>query len=610
MRKSSCHKFRFALLFCFYSAFSICFQQNLYGNGLDSLKSLLNQENSIDQKLIIHQEILKQIARSEKNELENSFNVAIEYAKKNKRKDFEAKYHLSYGMSLYFMGEMDKCLEHYLNALRISESISDKKLQSAILHEMGVFYNKNGMRKKAYDCQKKSIALSKLVDDKDGVARTLNSLGALYEYDSRLDSALYCYEESNKIYSELGSDLGMSYALNNIGLIYVYKSDFINAEKYLFKSLKLREALNDINAIAISYINIAEMYAAKKEYLMAIDFANRCISTARKINYLEIISYSYDFISKCYTSTNNFKAALEFKVLYQQLNDSIFNKAKSEQIAEMQTKYETEKKEQQIKIQELEISKRNNYIIIISSLLLIILFASYFIYSRYKYQQEARLQAEIIKQQDIATKSIIEAEERERKRIAGDLHDGIGQMFSAVKMNLSGVSDKISFKDESIKNTYEKTIALVDESCKEIRSISHNMMPNVLLKSGLASAIRDFIEKIDSNKLNVYLETEGLSDHIDSNIEVVLYRVIQELVNNVIKHSGADRLDIQLNVDQEEISVIIEDNGRGFDTNQLDKFDGIGLKNIITRVEFLKGMVEWDSAIGRGTVVSILIPLS
>ena len=579
------------------------------GNNIDSLKQLIARSKSLEQQLEWHHEILKIVARSDKSILMESAESAIDVAQKNNRKDFESKYRTSYGMALYFMGEMDKALEQYLKALRIAESIDDKKLQSATLHELGVFYNKNGMRKKAFEAQKKSIALSESVNDKDGVARTLNSLGALYEYEGNLDSALICYTESNKMYSELKSDLGMSYALNNIGLIHIYKSDFANAKKYLFQSLALRKKLNDINAIAISYINIAEMYAAKKEYASAIDYAGRCIAIARRVNYLEIISYSYQFISNCYTSLNDYKNALDYSIKHQQLKDSIFNKSKSEQIAEMQTKYETEKKEQQLTIQSLELSRKNTYIFVTSALSIIILIISFLAYNRYKLKQEAKLQAEIIRQQDLASKAIIEAEENERKRIAGDLHDGIGQMFSAVKMNLSSISDKIDFSAEHSQIIFEKTIALVDESCKEVRNISHNMMPNVLLKSGLASAIRDFIEKINSDRLKVYLETEGLNEHIDANIEVVLYRVIQELVNNVIKHSGADRLDIQLNKFEKEISVIIEDNGRGFDASQKDKFEGIGLKNIIARVEFLKGEVEWDSSPGRGTVVSIHIPV-
>mgnify|MGYP006159472293 CR=1 FL=1 len=114
-------------------------------------------------------------------------------------------------------------------------------------------------------------------------------------------------------------------------------------------------------------------------------------------------------------------------------------------------------------------------------------------------EQKALLVAEQIKQRELLTQAIIEAEEAERKRIASDLHDGVGQLFSAVKMNLGGLLNRVELKKEEDQFLAEKTMALVDESCKEVRVISHKMMPNFLLKSGIASDIKSFIEKIDEN---------------------------------------------------------------------------------------------------------------
>lgn len=218
------------------------------------------------------------------------------------------------------------------------------------------------------------------------------------------------------------------------------------------------------------------------------------------------------------------------------------------------------------------------------------------------------LQAEVMKQQDLATKAIINAEENERKRIAADLHDGVGQMMSAAKMNLSAFENEISFKDETQKVYFDKLIGLVDESCREIRSVSHQMMPNALLKSGLASAVKEFIDKIDTKIIKINLYTEGLNERLDGNIETVLYRVIQECVNNVIKHSGADKLDISLIKDADGIAATVEDNGKGFDMNDKLKFEGIGLKNITSRIEFLKGSVDFDSSPGKGTLIAIHVP--
>ncbi len=176
-------------------------------------------------------------------------------------------------------------------------------------------------------------------------------------------------------------------------------------------------------------------------------------------------------------------------------------------------------------------------------------------------------------------------------------------------MNLSSIESRLNFGNEEDRIAFEKIVNLVDESCKEVRTVSHNMMPNALLKSGLSSAVKEFIDKIDSRILKVNLYSEGLNERLDSNVETVLYRVIQECVNNVIKHSGANALDISLIKDADGIAATIEDNGKGFSVIEKEKAEGIGLKNIRTRIEYLKGTVDFDSAPGKGTLVAIHVPL-
>lgn len=180
--------------------------------------------------------------------------------------------------------------------------------------------------------------------------------------------------------------------------------------------------------------------------------------------------------------------------------------------------------------------------------------------------------------------------------------------MSAAKMNLSSISHEIPFANEEQKTAFEKAMALVDEGCKEVRIVSHNIMPNALLKSGLTTAVRDFLNKIDSRVLKVNMYTEGLNERLSNNAELVLYRVIQECVNNVIKHANANTLDITIIKDENELSVTIEDNGDGFNINDAKKKDGIGLQNLVTRIKYLKGTIDWDTSPGKGTVVVINIP--
>ncbi|MCB0697013.1 MAG: sensor histidine kinase, partial [Chitinophagaceae bacterium] len=260
--------------------------------------------------------------------------------------------------------------------------------------------------------------------------------------------------------------------------------------------------------------------------------------------------------------------------------------------------------------QEFQLTRKNYMLTGIAALFIALTLLSYSWYKRYQLKQSAALQAAVMKQQELATKAIIEAEENERQRIAGDLHDGVGQMMSAAKINLSTVSDGITFASEEQRTRFENALKLVDDSCSEVRTVSHNIMPNSLLRNSLAAAVRTFINKIDQHVLKINLHTEGLNEKLDENIEIMLYRVVQECVNNVIKHAKANILDISLIKDGHEISVTIEDNGIGFDTTDKTKFDGIGMKNIASRIQYLKGTVEWDSGRNKGTVVSIQVPLT
>jgi signal transduction histidine kinase len=204
-------------------------------------------------------------------------------------------------------------------------------------------------------------------------------------------------------------------------------------------------------------------------------------------------------------------------------------------------------------------------------------------------------------------KAILLAEENERSRIARDIHDGIGQLLSAAKLNLHALENSHIENKEMI---LEKAIGLIDESAKEVRSVSHNLMPNALLKSGLFSAIKNFINQLQSDRLKINMETSGLSNKINADTELVVYRIIQECINNVIKHAGASQLFINLSIEKNQLTVMIEDNGIGFEVDKMLKKDGIGIKNIQARVAFLKGTMEINSKPNKGTHLAFHIPLN
>jgi signal transduction histidine kinase len=231
---------------------------------------------------------------------------------------------------------------------------------------------------------------------------------------------------------------------------------------------------------------------------------------------------------------------------------------------------------------------------------------TYLSYLRSKKQKE--IDDAIIVEKELRSKSIIEAEEKERLRIARDLHDGVAQTMTAAKMQLEHFMDQIP-EDSPLNDSLKNAFDLIKDASKEVRDVSHSMVPNALLKSGLVAAIRDFVQRMGSEKLKINLVVMGLKDRLHENVETVVYRVLQELVNNIIKHAAATDITIQLLHEKSELHIMVEDNGKGFDIQTLNENAGMGLKNITSRVEYLNGHVHFDSSIGNGTTVMIDIPL-
>lgn len=535
-----------------------------------------------------------------------------------KTKDYYALVHadIILGNIAYFSGKHEQALKIYMNALHHAEKVNRHDLIAAVCNEIGTLLKKNKSLKEALSYYTRSLKEATLAKNQSLIANAYNNIGLVFEEKGEYKKALAQYQFSLIAYRKVNEKLGESYSLEYIGYVYSLMKNYPPAIENLERSLSLRKEIKDNYGIAICLIELTEVYKAKGELTKAIAYGKEAVAFSKRINYPDMLQNGYLLLSKIYEENRKFDEAYVAHKLYVSVKDSIFNSAKSEQINELQTKYETEKKQQQISIlnkentiQKLQLSQRDFALVAIIGTFILAIFIAYLLYNRYTLKQDARLQQEVIAQQDLATKAVLNAEEAERKRISGELHDGLGQMFSAVKMNLSALADHIQFEDHHAEKMFDKTLLLVDESCKEVRVISHQMAPNILLKSGLATAVRDFIDKIDARKLKVNLSTLGLNERLDQNVEMVLYRVIQEAVNNVIKHAEANSLDIQLSKDEEGINAMIEDNGKGFDSNSVNDFEGIGLKNIKSRVEYLKGQVDFSSTQGAGTLVAIFIPL-
>lgn len=526
---------------------------------------------------------------------------------------------MAFGFNCYDKGDFPKALSYFLEAARLRDKTNDKKNLAGTYIWIGNVYN-NGLDKpkEALPYYHKALNIQKSFNDEANMAYTYNNIGNSYYFLKQPQEALSNYLLSASIKEKLGNKRGLASSNDNIGNVYVDLKNYDKALEYYQKALTTRQEFEDKKGITTSYVNIGNVYIALKKYNEAVELHKKALTLAEEIGNKEAMKESSNSIAVCYEALGDYKLAFQYYKYSSAIKDSILNTSFTEQIAEMQTRYDVEKKDLELAKNKAEIETKEKQVfiknIIIASvtiLALMLIISGTLFYRKKQVEQKARLDASIAQEKELRTKAILEAEEKERRRIAQDLHDGVGQLLSAAKMNLSNLDSKIRIDSEEQRTAMQNALSLVDDSVKEVRTVSHNMMPNTLIKLGLASAIREFITKLgNAPTLKVDLEIVGLDSRLDNQVETVLYRVIQEVINNIIKHAKASQISMQLVRHEAELNVMIEDNGVGFDTNKLETSDGIGLKGIQTRIELLGGTVHFDSAIGRGTTVIIDIPLS
>ena len=538
------------------------------------------------------------------------------------------------------LGRFDEALIYHNQSIAIKEKLKDKAglLQSYI--NVGNIYKIKTDYTKAENFYKKAIQFSREIENNEYLANALNNLGSLQVLLNKYYEAKQNILESYQLRTELKDIKGRISCLNNLGSVLIDLKQYDSAKTVLdyAESLaekskntkpelivvyqtqsKLYEVL-DKAQLSLSYY---KKYAAYKDSIFNNDLNLKFSELEAKYNTSQkekqiqeqqatINKNLYDLSKqKLLISQNNLEIAASALALKGQNELILEQRLDSTEQAKKIDDLNKEKQinRLQINTQRLENNKKNILLGVAGIVILLSILLIYSTYRRFKLRKEKLLQEEITRQQEISARNILKAEENERRRIAGDLHDGLGQLMSAAKMNLSAMETEIHFTSEAQKKTYQKALQLVDESCKEIRTVSHSMMPNALLKAGLDSALKEFLLQIDNKIININIYTEGLEKRLDSETETVLYRVIQESVNNVLKHAAATHLDISVIKDIDGIAVMIEDNGKGFDTTQQNNFEGIGLKNIQTRVKYLKGTIEWKSAPNKGTLVAIHIPV-
>ncbi len=556
---------------------------------------------------------------------EYNYKKSLEIAKTENYLYLMSGSYFNIGNVKYWKGQYDSCVVYYLKTQAIfdnPEIFKDKNLTKRILDKKksDLYYNMSAVFStlknlpKADEYIDKALNISNFYKNKTITAFYTQQKADNYYENGQTEKALRIrllyLPELEK--SEVPESHIQGY-YNNIAQEYFdlnkIDSSYIFAKKSLMTSMRIKST----EGIANSNLLLAKIAIKENKLSEAAKYIDACKSYYSNVDDPTEKRNFYNVLHQYYSKTGNYKEAYKFLELYSVVNDTILKSEQSQLFSELEAKYQSEKKEKQILQQKEKLGKRRVLItvLLLTIIGLLITGLLYFRYHRLKQiNQNQKIKQLETDKQLLATASVIKGEEQERSRLAKDLHDGLGGMLSGIKYSLHNMKGNLIMTPDNA-TAFERSLDMLDSSIKEMRRVAHNMMPEALVKFGLDTALNDFCSDMNqSSGMKVIYQSYGLDNQpLEQSKSITVYRIVQELINNALKHSGATETLVQLSIADNKLSITVEDNGKGFETDLLQSAKGIGWSNIQNRVDFLKGNIDIHSKKDEGTSVLIEIKL-
>jgi signal transduction histidine kinase len=487
---------------------------------------------------------------------------------------------------------------------------------------LGSIYSGQGYYHKALQANRKVLKWSEEGKREKMVIQTKLALASMFGARGMLDSAEM--EINSLLYGSMvlkPSD--QAHILSMLGAVYGARGKLPEAAATLKQARQLVEMTKNWEIMGVVLTNLSNLQVLQGRYQDAV-------RSMRKV-YMDTLVYKgirYDLannIAHTYEKMGQLDSAMFFLKERLRLADHI----KSGDLDRMVVEYENKFAKQRLKNDKMRLEKerlkaqnKSRWMVAISlalsALMLSAALLALLFWQRYKNRKIINEQNEVIHRKKLEelerenkmerVRALVEGQEQERTRISAELHDGLGSLLSTVKHHFEVLTNKHNGEQVAL---FEKVHHMLDDACVEVRKISHDMASNVLGKFGLKAALYDLSDMVSaSGSIQVKMAINGLESKLDKSLETHIFRLVQELLGNTVKHAHATKVNIQVLQFDDNLSIVFEDNGRGFDYDVAKKKDGLGLKNILTRVAHLQGTVEFDTGKGSGTTVLVDIPLS
>lgn len=507
----------------------------------------------------------------------------------------------------------------------------------------------------------KAIPLAKLSGDSDCLGGNYRSVGLIFKNSVQYEKAAFYYEKAIQTLKNTPTLASLAFSYINIAEIFVRLKKFPQAREALDNASAILRPHPKAELYANYYHSEGLYYHMLGQYDKAINSFDKGIARAEEYKMVHLISLlgfkkyetltsqqkygqakqllfyliqhpslrntsntilNYDELAKTYARMGNMPVAYKWVRKYAELKDSLYKSRLRDDLHAMEVKYRTLENEKKITDLKTENEKtalllKNNRLMnwLLGSVSLLLLVATVLSLLFYRSNKRLSLQKELNHQQQLKdmaqqqqiqyAQAMLQGEEQERKRVARDLHDGLGGLLSGVQMNLSrlsGTTPPLTLDAELPKINRQLT-----HSVNELRRIARNMMPETLLKFGLETALRDLCESIAGPPAIIFQPLDIQPDNIPPKTQMTIYRIVQELLSNAIRHAKASHIVVQCSQHNGTFFITVEDNGSGFDTRIVNDVTGLGLANVKNRVDYLGGVIELSSAINEGTSVNIEI---
>jgi two-component system NarL family sensor kinase len=442
-----------------------------------------------------------------------------------------------------------------------------------------------------------------------------NNMAASYGAMKQLDSARYYVNKGLPI-AEARKDYNIvANAYFILGSSYSESGQFALAIEQFQKAKPYREKIGNPLYIVSDLYVLSDLYYKQGDYKNGIKSGLEALTIAEKNKFTLKFEGIYQGLARNYEAAGDYKNSSKYYGLLAAAKDSVYQHANTEALANMQTKYETEKKEQQItlldsenKLKEATIER--NYFLIggLIALMLVTVLGFYLWRYRDQQKQKAILQEQKERLREAQLGAVIDSQEKERRRFASDLHDGMGQLISALQLNINAIRNNRA--PETRDNLFENSENILSDIHTEIRNIAFNLMPPVLIKEGLLSGLGELARRINkSGALKVSIVQHDIPQRFNEVCEISLYRVIQELLSNILKYSKATQITVSFTGFDDEIVVTVEDDGDGYNLDKFQNSEGNGWRNINSRLNLIKAAIEFDVVEGRkNNTIIITIP--